>query len=285
MNVLLLISFLFGIAVKFSSGKHDQVRKIVNNYLMYIGLPLLIFLAFLNSVDIDYGKIILIGTVFNLIALVLFYFVISIMNIDVKRKASMYLCTTFGNYGFVGIPFGIIFFGDIGGSVAAIMSIITALLHFTIGVVLANSFLKKKEYSIKSLLNPISLGILLAFILSRFNMQVPELIGQISSLSTYLLLFVIGMSIEFKHPGRGYISSFIIKFIAAPTIMIILVFLLGVSKYSDYYPLILLSFMPGAMSNTVLASKYKFDDTFASNLVSVSTFIVVAVMLVISFFR
>ena len=106
---------------------------------------------------------------------------------------------------------------------------------------------------------------------------------KVAYFGTYLILFVIGLTTTLVKPSRSYLVGAASKFIVSPVIMIILLILVGCFN-SAYYPFILLSLMPPAFANTVLAVEYGFDKEYASGFTSISTVVMIFVLGIISVF-
>ena len=187
------------------------------------------------------------------------------------------MCTVYGNVGYLGIPFGMMFFGTIGAAAGAILSVVAGLTHFSLGIVLATSYVKKKASALKNLFNPIIIGVLIGFILSRFDFFVPEFVHAFAMSASYLLLLVIGLSIKLEKPDKTYFKGILLRFIASPIIMAALLLMFGMLK-PEYYAFVFVALTPPAFSSTLLAVNYRLDSEFASNFTSMATvaFIIIA---------
>ncbi|MCK4927101.1 MAG: AEC family transporter [Candidatus Aenigmarchaeota archaeon] len=282
MPYLIITAFALGLIIKQFYHHHSRLRIIINTYIMYIGLPLIILIALMGSNQIDFGKITLISILFNICSTITFFVISSRMNIRDKKKASLFLCTAFGNIAYLGIPYSLLFFGNIGASISAIFAIVTAFFHFTLGVVLSSSFHDKKKMHLKEMINPIMIGMIVALIISQTGISIPNMIYDIAHFGTYLLLFVIGLTTTLRLPTKDYIAGITGKIIISPIIMILLLFLTG-NVNNGYYSFIFLAMMPPAFSNIVLSINYGFDKEYTSKLISMTTILMIIVFTAASF--
>ncbi|MCK5289502.1 MAG: AEC family transporter [Candidatus Aenigmarchaeota archaeon] len=276
MSFLIIAAFITGLLVKHFYKDYTYIQKIVNKYIMYIGLPLIVLVALTGSKQLGIEKVILISILFNIAAILIFFRLFKSMDIKNRTKASLFLCTAFGNIAYLGIPYSLMFFGNDGAAVCAIFTIITALFHFSFGVALSNSYIKKRDMPLKDLVNPLSIGIIIAFLISRLDITIPLMIENIAHLGTYMILFVIGMTTTITRPTKDYLAGIGGKFIISPIIMIILLFITG-SMETQYYPFMLLAIMPPAFVNTVLSVNYGFDKEYTSKFTSITTIIMIAI--------
>ncbi|NOQ38094.1 hypothetical protein GQ472_04350 [archaeon] len=267
---MVIIAFLFGIFVRKIHPDHKSIRDIINTYIMYIGLPLMVLVSLSGIGPANIGWIILISILYNIISTAALFRIYERKKIKGKTKASVFLCSTYGNVGYLGIPYCIMFFGNIGASFAAIFTIITTLFHFSLGIMLSNSYLKNKKIAAKEMINPLSIGMIIALALSQLIITIPEIISSIAGLGIYLILFLIGLTTSISRPTKDYLSGIEGKFIISPLIMAILLFATG-NLTAQYLPFMLLAIMPPAFTNTVISINYGFNKEYTSRFTSVTT--------------
>ncbi|MEA2004607.1 MAG: AEC family transporter [archaeon] len=130
---------------------------------------------------------------------------------------------------------------------------------------------------LKDMVNPLSIGIIIAFLISRLDITIPLMIENIAHFGTYMILFVIGLTTTITWPTKDYLTGTSGKFIISPMIMIILLFITG-SMESQYYAFMLLAIMPPAFVNTVLSVNYGFDKEYTSKFTSITTIIMIAIL-------
>ena len=249
MDFLLIIFFVSGFILKQIYKNHGHVKTGINNYMLYFGLPLLIFVSLVNSSYINIGKIISIAMLYNIFGILIFFILLRYLKIKNKTKAAIFLCSAFGNFAYLGIPYCFYFFGKEGAAIAAMFAMITALFHFSLGISVSRSYINKKSTSLKEMINPVSVGLVVAFIMSRFIFQVPLSIEKFAGLGTYLILFVIGLSVNLEKPDKNYIIGFLGRFVVSPILMIAILILTGFSSY--FFIFLLLSLMPPAFTTQV----------------------------------
>jgi len=267
---MIIIAFLFGIFIRHIHPDYRSIRDIINTYIMYIGLPLMVFVSLTGISPENIGWIILISILYNIISTTVLFSIYRRKKIKRKTKASVFLCSTYGNVGYLGIPYCIMFFGNIGASFAAIFTIITTLFHFSLGIMLSNSCLKNKKIAAKEMINPLSIGMIIALALSQLIITIPEIINSIAGLGIYLILFLIGLTTTLTRPTKEYLIGIEGKFIISPLIMAILLFATG-NFTAQYLPFMFLAIMPPAFANTVLSINYGFDKEYTSRFTSITT--------------
>ncbi len=283
LNILLVfISFLFGFVLSHLRISH-KIKSAVNNYLIYFGLPLFIFSSITSLKNFKFGNIVLLAFLIITVASIISYVVFKNSNLSRKRKASLFLCSVFGNTGYLGIPLCYAFYGDIGGGIASIFSVVNGVLHYTIGVFFANSIYRKGRYALNEALRfPPLYAAVFAFIALKLDFLLPKLIKDFSLSAIYLAPFVIGISFKYVKFDRSFLSASLFKFIFLPLITFLSAFPLFKNAY--LYSFILLAFVPPALTNTLIAVKYKFDDSFAAELTSLTTAIFLFGILIFGIF-
>jgi len=283
MDYFIILAFIIGLLIRYTYKNHDIIKKYINIYLIYFGMPLIVFSSLLKSKTLAIEILLGVAFIYLIAANLLYYFIIKSFSMDAKRKASLFLSSTYGNVGYIGIPFGFMLFGDIGAAAAALLSVAGGFLHFSLGIVLATSYTRKTIASLKNLFNPIFLGVLAGFLLSRFDITLPGYVYSFALSAAYLLLFVIGLSIRIEKMDKTYTIAFLLRFLGSPLIMALALLITGFLE-PKYYAFIFIAMMPPAFSSIILAVNYKLDSKFISNFTSVATIAFVIVATIIGFF-
>jgi len=279
----LIAAFIIGIA--FSKSKfREPVKKYVNKYLIWFGLPLLVFVSISRGETTEIvnvaGAALLLIILFSLIS----YFAVSLLKGEPKRKATLFMTGAFGNNGYLGIPLGLAFFGPTGAFLASIFSMANGIIHYSFGIFLANRFVHEKKAALrKALTFPLFYAFLAALALSFFGITIPEPIYNFSFTATYLAVFIIGISISMKSfsiPDIAKTAS--LKFLALPVIGAVLAFLF--IGPDERLPFVFQCFMPPALVNTSISLEYGLDSEYAAAATSILTAVFLAVVFALSFF-
>ena len=237
-----IAAFLSGAVLAHISKNTAQIKRIVNNYLIWFGLPFLIFLTLVTSGDIPLLKIFLFSITIMAVIIVSYYLLIRHRPEEKKTKASMLLCSAFGNWGYIGMPAGFLLFGDKGLITAAIMSFGSALVHFSLGIILS-SHLVNPDYKhdlVSAFRFPFIYTMLAAFMISGFvSFEVPAFVSAFSRTAVYLAAFIIGLTLRLGKDKRPFYYTLFLKFILSPLIFSIVLLLFGFPK-ADFLLFLLL---------------------------------------------
>lgn len=276
--------FIMGIILNYAYPKSGIIKKYVNIYLIWVGLPLLIFTSLVNS-NISIGKPGIICLVLMTILNLIIYWIVSLLEYPSKEKSSLFMTSVYGNAGYIGIPVSFMFFQDKGVGLMSIFVVIVGLLHFSLGIFLSNRYMKKKKKQsalLDMLKFPLFWSFILAFILSNFISAIPNWITIISKSAVYIAPLVIGLAFRWEKIRWSYLHSFWLKFILSPIIFSI-VFITNLPL--DYkLILMLLSILPPAFATTSIAIRYKFDEEFAAGFTSITTLLFLIIISLINFF-
>jgi len=211
--------------------------------------------------------------IIGLSLIIVMYFIIKKLNISNKDKAALFLCSAFGNVAFLGIPISYSLFGEEGAVIAGVFSFFMLIYRYSIGLYLSNNYLSKGTLSNQFLKKPFLWIMILVFILAQFKFKLPFVFSQIASFSTFLAIFIIGTSVDFKLINWKLFKQLFFKMILAPLIALVLAFIL--SK-DNLFIFVLLGFMPSAFMNTTLAIEFNFNDKLSASLTTLGTVIFIA---------
>lgn len=288
--ILLALAILIGILLErfYPNRAHkNKLKKFLTKYLIYFGLPLFIFLSLLKHKEIKLtGYAIFIISFFIILSLFTFI-LISKKHTENKVRASLFICSVYGNTGYIGIPFAYLFFGSKGLAIASLTAVIGGIIHYSLGVFLANCFLSKKKFAIlKVIKTPLIYSFSIALLLSRLHFvqafHIPRALFAFSETAVYLAVFLIGLTLSFKKINRNLLTGLLFKFLFSP---IIAFFLLQLTQFSTLEKAIflLLASTPPALINTSLAIEFNWDAEYASNLTAIATciFLIVAFLILL----
>ena len=284
MIYFILAAFALGIILNYTYTRAKVVKDYANTYLIWFGLPLLIFLSLVRNKGYfaDFGFFIVISSVFLLIINLVHFYIVRKVKISEKKKASLFLTTTYPNTAFLGIPILTFFFQETGALLAAIFTIITLIFHFSLGVYFSNMYLKRSRSALSEVIKfPLLWGTIIAMILSFFVQSAPEWIFQFSKSAIYLAPFVVGLAFKIGKIEGSYIYGFALKFLVMPALLFEFLFLFVLTA-PQKLALLLLAALPPALTSTILAIKYGLDEEYAASFTSYSTLIFLVLMFFIS---
>lgn len=271
-ELMALISLIIGVIVKYSFRGYGLIRNVVNKYLIYLGLPLMILVA-IHGTDLgSLGHIALVSFLVGFVLITSFFIIVEFTSYQGRDKASLFLCSAFGNTAFLGIPIGFLLFGSTGAIVAGIMSFVMMLFRYTLGLLLSTSFINRKLSLKKYASKPFIWLLLAAFIVAQFSFHIPRFITNLSSITIYLAVFVVGLSLDIGSltEKTAYLSLF--KIVLAPLIALPVILVSNTPYMAEF---ILLAAMPSAFLNTALALEYNFNHKLSSGLTTVGTLVFV----------
>ena len=269
-EVLFPVFFIVGIGYLLGKKSPNLDTSFITNYAANFGTPALVIFAVLSS-----------GVTFSIFAEYFIYSLIAItafaitgiiflipMKKDYIRELPPFILPNTGN---MGIPICLFAYGSLGMGVAAAISSVVVLLHFTLNVFLAN-----KKFDIKIIIkSPSFYAILFAVCFLYFQIEAPTFILNTVMLLAYgmivLILISLGVALtqlkvfSFKSSAISSIGRVII----GPIIGFILIKIFNLSGFAAGVLLIQCS-MPSAILTYLIASMYspkEIVDNIASMIV------------------
>lgn len=269
MKLIIIVGF-FVLGVLFSHffRERKQIRNYINKYLIYIGLPLLVFVSFHKIQDMPLGKYVIISLLAGLVMIMGAYLLIRTFAMPGKDKASLLLCSAYGNTAYLGIPVLYAIWGDVGSVVATVFTLATMPLRYSLGLFLAHSYTKRKNKLKEFFKLPFFWVLLGAIGLSYVIPLVPKPVEVVASASTALALFIVGTSMSFSSISWRTVGLTMLKLLVIPALCLPLFIFTGLK---DPIAFIAISMMPSAFINTSLALEFKFNDKLASQLTTIGT--------------
>lgn len=205
------------------------------------------------------------------------------MHLKEGKKNVFEVTFTFSNTIFIGLPINEIVFGHDGLPYLFTFYLVTLIGFWSLGAYkLAHSSpLHKKGFSLKKLISPGLIGVLIGILFVEFDLTIPYVFDStlryLGSLCVPLSLLVIGANLVVFTKGIPKITKdeYIIlvgKFIISPIYMFVLLGLFHVEGLA-FQVFMLTSTMPCHMQTSILAEYYNVESEYASKLVSLSTLI------------
>ena len=284
-----LFPVFFVVGVGYYIGKKDPKidTKFITNFAANVGTPALILYA-LNIKNISFD---IFSNYFwyYLLAITGFFFVGIIFLLILKTKDIIRELPPFvlPNTGNMGLPICLFAYGSDGLGIAAAISSLIILFHFTLGV-----FLADRKFNFEVILkSPPFYTIIISVLLLYYEIQLPVFIENTSFLLMYATIFLILMSLGIALTrlkifsfSKALISS-VGRLILGPIIGLSIIYYYELDGFAAGVLLIQCS-MPSAILNYLVGSIYspkKIVDNIASMIV-VSTLLSFITIPIVLFF-
>ena len=267
-----LFPVFFIVAIGYFLGKKNPKfdTTFITNYSGNFGAPALFIFAITSSgvtysVFSEYFIYAVIAlTSFALIGVIFLFF----LKKDISRELPPYFLPNTGN---MGIPICLFAYGTLGMGVAAAISSLVILLHFTI-----NIFLASKKFDIKIILkSPPTYAVIVAVFFLYFNLEMPKVVINTVMLLGYAMIVLILMSLGVSLTQlkvfslRDSIISSIGRVIIGPIIGFLIIKIFHLSGFAAGV-LLIQSAMPSAILTYLVAEMYspkKVVDSISSMIV------------------
>ena len=285
-EVLSPVFFIVGIGYFLGKKSSNIDTSFITNYSANFGTPALIIFGIMSSgvtysMFADYF-------IYWLIAMAIFGIVgvifLVLMKKDCIRELPPFILPNTGN---MGIPICLFAYGTFGMGVAASISAVIVLLHFTLNV-----FLASKRFNILVIVkSPSFYAILITVAFLYFEIEAPTFVLNTVMLLAYAMIVLILMSLGIALTQlkvfslKSSIISSIGRVVIGPIIGLILIKIFNLSGVGAGV-LLIQSSMPSAILTYLIASMYspkKVVDSIASTVV-VSTLMSIITVPIVVFF-
>ena len=269
-EVLFPVFFIVGIGYFLGRKNPKFDTTFITNYSGNFGAPALFIFAITSSgvtysVFSEYFIYAVIAlTSFALIGVIFLFF----LKKDISRELPPYFLPNTGN---MGIPICLFAYGTLGMGVAAAISSLVILLHFTI-----NIFLASKKFDIKIILkSPPTYAVIVAVFFLYFDLEMPKVVINTVMLLGYAMIVLILMSLGVSLTQLKVFSlkdSIISSFgrvVIGPIIGFLIIKIFNLSGFAAGV-LLIQSAMPSAILTYLVAEMYspkKVVDSISSMIV------------------
>ena len=286
-EVLFPVFFVVGIGYYLGKNNPKIDTSFITNFAANVGTPAMIIYA-LTSTGISFevfknyfGYYLIAIIAFTIIGFIFLFF---LNTKDIIRELPPFIMPNTGN---MGLPICLFAYGSEGLGVAASISALIILCHFTLGI-----FLADRKFNINVILkNPPFYAIIGSIFLLYFKIEVPTFVENTTFLLMYATIFLILMSLgialtrlkvfSFK---KAFISS-IGRVILGPIVGLLLIKYFKLEGFAAGVLLIQCS-MPSAVLTYLVGSIYspkKIVDNIASMIVVSTVMSFVTIPLVVFF--
>jgi len=267
-----LFPVFFIVAIGYFLGKKNPKfdTTFITNYSGNFGAPALFIFAITSSgvtynVFSEYFMYAVIAlTSFALVGVIFLFF----MKKDISRELPPFFLPNTGN---MGIPICLFAYGTLGMGVAAAISSLVILLHFTI-----NIFLASKKFDIKIILkSPPTYAVIVAVYFLYFDLEMPKVVINTVMLLGYAMIVLILMSLGVSLTQlkvfslKDSIISSIGRVVIGPLIGFLIIKIFKLSGFAAGV-LLIQSAMPSAILTYLVAEMYspkKVVDSISSMIV------------------
>ncbi len=286
-EVLFPVFFVIGIGYYLGKKNPKIDTTFITNFAANVGTPAMIIYA-LNPINIsfdifkDYFWYYSIAIFCFFIVGVIFLFVLRTK--DIIRELPPFVMPNTGN---MGLPICLFAYGSQGLGVAAAISALIILCHFTLGV-----FLADRKFNINVILkSPPFYAILISIFLLYYQIKLPIFIENTTFLLMYATIFLILMSLGIAltrlkvFSATKAIFSSIARVIVGPIVGYLLIIFFDLEGFAAGVMLIQCS-MPSAILNYLVGSIYspkKIVDNIASMIVVSTIMSFITIPLVVFF--
>jgi len=248
--------------------------KVIDLLVVWVLFPVVIFNAIVKQERVFGSPVIL--ACFGLAASAVFSaLAITRAHMEKKRGAALALNACFMNYGYLGFPLAALLFGGEGLAIAAVYGVVIGIFHLTVGAAFAVGAAGKKVKSrlvageLLAFPPVFAMLVALGLVVSLGSPLLPTEISQpLETLTLPLFvcfLLLVGYDMQFVNPRRYWRElsvAGVVRFVACPIVTYLGAVLMGVDPIRDrpvMQTAVLLSIMPPAMFNIVLARRFKLD--------------------------
>ncbi|WP_440649109.1 AEC family transporter [Candidatus Pelagibacter sp. HIMB1521] len=286
-EVLFPVFFVVGIGYYLGKKKPDFDNSFITTFASNVGTPAMVIYSITST-----------GITFEQYTSYFIYYLIAIAGFgltgiiilfllktkDIIREIPVFLLPNNGN---MGIPICLFAYGSQGLGIAASISSLIILLHFTLGVFLAD---RKFDFNIL-IKNPPFYAIIFSVTFIYFDLEMPKAIINLTELLTYTAIVLILMSLGIaltKLKIFSFTNSIIAsigRVIIGPVIGFLIIIFFDLSGFGAGVILIQ-SAMPSAILNYLIGSMYspkEIVDNIASTIV-VSTLMSFITVPIVVFF-
>jgi len=255
---------------------------ILNNIIIYLTMPALIFRAVFESrISLSLLKIPLVALAIAALSMGVAYIVGRFLHLKRPTFGAFLLVAAIGNTGYLGYPLTLQLFG-IGNLVKAVFYDLsgTVVFTFTIGLLVAQRYGQGngKVNIIKEVFTfPPLIGLLVALVVKGLGIGLPnfltDTIGFLAGATIPLVMLTIGLSLELTEV-RTYALAIavvvLIKLVVAPIVAMLGGNILGMSG-SDLGIMVLEASMPSFLLSLVVGLRYGLDTDFLPAAIVVTT--------------
>ena len=283
-EVLFPVFFIIGIGYYLGKSNPKLDTSFITNFAANIGSPAMVFYSITTTgvtfdIFISYFWYALLAIIGFSITGIIFLFS---LKKEIIRELPPFILPNTGN---MGLPICLFAYGTQGLGIAAAISSLVILFHFTLGVCLAS-----KKFSLELILkSPPFYAVIISVLFLYFKIEPPVFVVNLTMMLTYAAIFLILMSLgialtRFKvFSFKPALISSICRVVVGPIIGFLIIKLFNLTGFAAGVLLIQCS-MPSAVLTYLVGSLYspkKIVDSIASMIVvsTIMSFITIPITL------
>jgi predicted permease len=286
---LLIIIGLVAEKTSFVPNINKNISKIITN----ITLPVLVIVSFSDQ-DIRqvpfFDMLIVLFSGVGAISILFVgnFFIGRLLRVPIERQLIHSFLGSFGNVIFLGYPFILYLFGEVGLLYAIVFSIVNELIVWTFGSYLLNrnSQMNAQRWSIKYLLNPNTISFLIGILMLLLGLRLPDILyaplERLGSATVPLSMMFIGSTLAQSKLRESVKNISIWSICIAKMLLLPFIFVLVIRILMPSFQnlnIIMLSVvvlqiaMPSQTNLSVLAARYHSDPKYAAQTIFVTTLV------------
>lgn len=293
--LIIFLILIVGFAAKKLKAVSDGFCKDLAGFVSNIALPALI----IGSLNYEFSqdrlnmsiRLFIISIIIYGLSILLAYILPSVLKIESSKKGIFMFMTVFSNVGFMGYPVANAIYGSEGVFYTAVFVLTFNILVWTVGVAMIKNGRDKNALTLKSVINPGTVAVLIGFSIFIFSIKVPmpiaSVLDMIGSMTTPLSMFYIGAMLAGASIKQLFSSPIVFEMSIIRLILLPLLFLLILKPFVSQKMLlglsIIMTAMPAAANTAIFAGLYDGDIYTASQSVFISTLLSVATIPVIAY--
>jgi predicted permease len=209
---------------------------------------------------------------------VLTYLIGRMLKFERTALTAILITTMFANTGNYGLPLVLFAFGEDALSFAGIYFVVTTVLFYSLGVLIASlGHMDLKEAAIGLFKVPTLYAVFLALIVNALGITLPTPLSRAVELAADgtipCMLVLLGLqltNVEFSSNLRPLQLSVALRLVVAPLVAFLFAALYGMQGFA-HQGVITQASMPSMVSSTVLATEYHLDAKLVTAVVFIST--------------
>lgn len=198
---------------------------------------------------------------------------ISLKVLKPRSDPSLFFVSTFPNSVFLGFPVVLILLGDI--NIAAVFGVLTVALNIIIPDLIAYRRISLRSIAASTPLLGFILGVMGHYLLGLSALSVYRYIEWTPGLLSYIATFTMGLRIPTMfRQTRGVVNYIVLtglyRFTLAPLLALFVAHVTGIVDV-DRLELIVVSMMPPAVMNAIIAEKYRWNSELVALTIAILT--------------
>jgi hypothetical protein len=265
----------------------------LSEIILYVFTPCLVFTSIIQSSlgEHVWAAIALIATVVLLVMIGVSWGIGKALSLDQKSMSAFILATSLVNTGNIGLSVNLLAFGQTGLQLAVVYYVISSVLSYTIGIVVASHGTQGLRESLTSVARlPHIYAVLVAFAVRFLEIEVPDPIYQpinlIAQATIPAMLVVLGMELVRPTPDSHSHNWSLVGLSSAIKLCLPIVPVLLLSSLMGFGGLprkvtLVQACMPTAILAVIFTVKFKGNSQFVTRAIMIATLASVATLTIL----